>query len=396
MKFGVLYHRSNMNIGDDIQAYAAARYLPSIDYFIDREHINDFESAGNEPVAVIMNAWYMWHKWNWPPSRCIVPHLVGFHYADHKLSSQAGSPLKYEALEGIGGDYLRAYGPVGCRDLFTMEQLKKMGIDAYFTGCITLTLPQMPKRQEEKEYVCIVNVAKSVEKRLIEILQGTKYEVRIITHSRARNPSLSWEGRKRIVEDLLTTYRNAKYVITKRLHCALPCLSQGTPVLIIKEETDDIRFSPYRDWLHWITVKDFLNGNYTYDFNQPLPNKMDYIETRDALEKSIMNFVQAMAAETRSAKELDKFAHTDEEVYQWRYQLMSYTLSLWLLHEEENRNNKLDLQRNNKKLSKDLKIVTKQLQDLENSKSYRLGRVLTYLPRKIRDMLRRIVRRADA
>lgn len=263
MKFGVLYHRSNMNIGDDIQAYAASRYLPSIDYFIDREHINDFKSDGNEPVAVIMNAWYMWHKWNWPPSRCIVPHMVGFHYADHKLASQPGSPLKFEALEDIGGDWLKAYGPIGCRDLFTMEKLKGMGIDAYFSGCISLTLPKMPKRQVEKEYVCIVDVEEAVKKRLLEILQSTGYEVRIISQIRARDPPLSWEDRKRIVEDLLTSYRNAKYVITRRLHCALPCLSQGTPVLIIKAKKDDIRFDPYRDWLHWITVKDFFNGNYT-------------------------------------------------------------------------------------------------------------------------------------
>lgn len=383
MKFGVLYYRDTTNIGDDIQAYAAACYLPSIDYYIDREDINNFKSDGNEPVAVIMNAWYMYRMWNWPPPRCIVPHMVGFHYTDYELASYPGPPLKYEALEGIGGDYLRAYGPVGCRDLFTMERLKGMGIDAYFTGCITLTLPLMPKRQEEKEYVCIVNVSKSVEKRLLEILRDTKYEVRILTHSRASDPFLSWEERKRIVEDLLTTYRNAKYVITTKLHCALPCLSQGTPVLIIKENTDDIRFSPYRDWLHWITVKDFLNGNYTYDFNQPLPNKPDYIETRDTLKKSVMNFVQAMVNETKSTEELDRFTRTDEEIQQWRGQLMDYTLSLWLQREKETK-------ATIKKLDKQLASKTKQLEVLKNSRSYWLGQILLYLPRKMRKLFRRI------
>lgn len=350
MKFAILYNPANKNIGDDIQAYAAARYLPSIDYYIDREYISDFKSDGNEPVAVIMNAWYMWRKWNWPPSRCIVPHIVGFHYTDHKLGGTPGTPLKYEALEGVGGDYLRAHGPIGCRDYFTMEQLKGMGIDAYFSGCPTLTLPKMPKREAEKEYVCIVDVEESVKKRLLEILRDTEYEVRVMTHLRTRDPSLSWEERKRIVEDLLITYRNAKYVITKRLHCALPCLSQETPVLVIRDKTDDIRFSPYRDWLPCITVKDFLNGDYTYDFNHPLTNKPDYIATRDALEKSITNFVQAMITETRSLEELDRFTHTDEEIHQWRYQLMDYTLSLWLSQERENHYEWLKRQRENENL----------------------------------------------
>lgn len=377
MKFGVLYNQANLNIGDDIQAYATARYLPTIDYFIDREYINDFKSDGNEPVAVIMNAWYMWRKWNWPPSRCIVPHMVGFHYADHKLAFQPGSPLKYEALEGVGGDYLRAYGPVGCRDLFTMERLKGIGIDAYFSGCITLTLPLMPIKKVKKEYVCIVDVEKSVRERLLEIFRNTDYDVKIITHNRERDSSLSWDERKRSVENLLTTYRNAKYVITKRLHCALPCLSQGTPVLIIKAQKDDIRFRPYRDWLHWITVKDFLNGNYTYDFDHPLPNKPDYIETRDALERSIMDFVQAVSTETRTTEELDRFTHTDEEIHQWRYQLMDHTLSLWLAQERENYNYRVHTQR--------------KMNATEASKDYRLGQMLLYLPRKIWRLFRRIV-----
>lgn len=367
MKFGVLYHRDNMNIGDDIQAYAISCHLPSIDYYVDREHIHEFKTDENEPVAVIMSGWYMWRKWNWPPSRYIVPHMVGFHYTDHELAGAAASPLKFEALEGIGGEYLKGYEPIGCRDLFTLEKLKGMGIDAYFSGCITLTLPQMPERPKKKEYVCLVDLDKSVKERLLEILQETEYEVKIMTHIRKKDPLLSWEGRKRIVEDLLTTYRNAKYVITKRLHCALPCLAQGTPVLFIKDDKYNTRFDPYRDWLHWITVKDFLNGDYTYDFNNPLPNKPNYLATRDSLTKSVTDFVQAMMTETRSTEELNRLAHTDEEIQQWRYQLMNHALELWLSQEKKNHSLLVKLQQENKKLTTDLKSTNKRIQDLNKS-----------------------------
>lgn len=60
MKFGIVIHKSTMNLGDDIQTYAAAKLLPHVDYQIDREYVSDFESKDNEPVAVIMNAWWMW------------------------------------------------------------------------------------------------------------------------------------------------------------------------------------------------------------------------------------------------------------------------------------------------------------------------------------------------
>ena len=39
MKFGVVIHKPTMNLGDDIQTYAAAKLLPHVDYQIDREYI---------------------------------------------------------------------------------------------------------------------------------------------------------------------------------------------------------------------------------------------------------------------------------------------------------------------------------------------------------------------
>ena len=330
MKYGVLFNKGNVNLGVDIQAYATARFYPSLDYFVDREHIHQFQSENNEPVAVIMNAWYMWEKWHWPPARCIVPHMVGIHYADHELSLQPGSPLKYEALEGLGGDYLKSYSPIGCRDYYTMGQMKDLGIDCYFSGCITLTLPQMPIIKPQKEYICIVDVDAKVRDKLVELLKDSGYELKIMTHTGERDENRTWEQRKEKVEELLTTYRNAKCVITKKLHCSLPCLSQETPVVLIKQMDDDIRFSPYYEFLHYIKTDDFLAGNYDYDFTNPKPNKPDYKPVREALIKSCEDFVARMETETRSTEELDRFTATDEEVYHWRYDLMDRTLHRWL------------------------------------------------------------------
>ena len=53
MKFGIVLHQETANIGDDIQAYAASRFLPQIDVVLDREHIDVM--VCDEPVAAIMN-----------------------------------------------------------------------------------------------------------------------------------------------------------------------------------------------------------------------------------------------------------------------------------------------------------------------------------------------------
>lgn len=330
MKFGVLINKRNINIGDDIQAYAASCFLPSVDYTIDRETINSFQSENNEPVAVIMNAWYMWEKWNWPPSRCIVPHMVGIHYTNYAKAKMPGAPINFEALTGLGGDYMRAYGPIGCRDMYTLSNFQKLGIDSYFSGCITMTIPKLPEKKSGKEYICIVDVGPDVEHKLKQILKHSGYKLRFMTHNIVRDLNRPWGERKKMVEGLLSVYRNAKCVITGRLHCSLPCLSQETPVVLIMPGKPDIRLTPYYDLLHYIPTKDFFAGNYDYDFTNPKPNKPDYRDVQSALIRSCTDFVDRMVKEKRDITELDRLGATDTEILRWQCELMEQTMHAWM------------------------------------------------------------------
>ena len=58
MKYGLILNFATDNIGDDIQSYAAAQFLPSIDCVIDRESLDRFDNS-DEPVKAIMNGWYL-------------------------------------------------------------------------------------------------------------------------------------------------------------------------------------------------------------------------------------------------------------------------------------------------------------------------------------------------
>lgn len=329
MKYGLILNKNNLNIGDDIQAFATARFLPQVDYFIDREYMDDFRPEEDEPVAVIMNAWYMWHKWNWPPAKNIIPLFVGFHYADHQLAKQPGSPIKYEFLNGIGGDYLKAYGPIGCRDYYTRDQLQALEIESYFSGCITMTIPKMPETSEKGSYICLVDLEEKVANKMKKLLAEKNMDVRVITHNRERNSEMSWEDREKQVTDLLTLYQNARCVVTKRLHCALPCLALETPVFMIKEMEDDIRFDPYYDFLHRTTVTKFMKDEYSYDFMNPPANKDDYKKYREELITHITEFVDRMKQETRGVDDLVKTTYTPEEVLVWRHDVMKESMNLW-------------------------------------------------------------------
>jgi hypothetical protein len=353
LKYGILLNKNNLNIGDDIQAYATAQFYPKVDYFIDRENMLNFRTDDGEPVAVIMNAWYMWKKWNWPPSKYIYPLFVGFHYADHQLAKQPGSPFKYEFLTGEGGAYLNAWGPVGTRDHFTEKNLKENGVDAYFSGCITLTLPKQ-KIEDRGRYICVVDVDEKVTAQIQKQLKGSGIEVRVMTHNQKRNAERTWEQRESDTVERLTEYQNAICVVTKRLHCALPCLAMEVPVLLVKDMTDDIRFDPYYSFLHWVRPGDFLKGKCDYDLANPPENKPDYKPVRENLIKRCQEFVVSVADDDRTADEAKKYKASEETVLNWRIETSEKALDKWKQVIEKEADDYLALKAENKKLTKEV------------------------------------------
>ena len=59
MKYGLIMYKDTENIGDDVQTYVAERFLPRVDYVIDRANVTSFVPDEKEYVATIMNAWWM-------------------------------------------------------------------------------------------------------------------------------------------------------------------------------------------------------------------------------------------------------------------------------------------------------------------------------------------------
>lgn len=335
MKYGLLVNRGTQNFGDDIQSYAEAQFLPRVDVMVDRENLDIFKYGdGSEPVALIMGAWFMWKKYNWPPSKQIVPLNVGYHHFDREKnvfnSSSYAVPIFSEHYNGIGGDWFKSHGPVGCRDYHTCKILDKAGIPNYFSGCVTLTLPQQKELKDKGTYVCLVDLNKDVEKKVIELIGG-KYEIRKFTHKVPRIAEATWEERAKLVEEKLAIYQNAKFVVTRRLHVALPCLAMGVPVMVIQsvKMNDPHRFDPYNKWLHYCRNAEFVKKGYPdFDFQTGTPNKPDYLEFRNSMIKSMTEFAQY--CEANKDKPLDFFVktkYTEEELLRWRVGLMRNALN---------------------------------------------------------------------
>ncbi len=125
--------------------------------------------------------------------------------------------------------YYKKYEPIGCRDERTLNTLRKYQIQCYLHGCITITLPKRECMPEHPK-VYIVDVNPEL---LEQIPQNLRENAHFCTHLRT---GLS-EDPKEVARRQYQEYKDhAGLVITSLLHCAIPCMAAGIPVIMIKEK----------------------------------------------------------------------------------------------------------------------------------------------------------------
>lgn len=309
MKYGLVVNIKTENIGDDIQSYAAKQFLPTIDYVIDREALDTFDSHG-EVVKAIMNGWYMYSKFNWPPVSAIAPLWVAMHISENDYFG-----IGERFLEGIGGAYLRHYAPIGARDVSTLEMLERNHIPAYLSGCLTLTIPQFDNVDKTDE-ILLVDVDSGCEKAIRELYP--KENIQCATHHTdaeeysQRTIADRFDG----VERLLRRYQGAKCVITSRLHCALPCLALQTPVFLIYKDEYAPRIQSFLSLLHYSNIGNLGEKLQEFCVENPIENKKDYLSIRDSLTKLCRDFIADETIKTPYKVSL-------EELHLWQKGLLS-------------------------------------------------------------------------
>lgn len=118
---------------------------------------------------------------------------------------------------------LREFEPVGCRDQHTFNLIRSAGIKGYLNGCMTLTLPKIEFYRERKK-VFIVDVCDELLPFIpSDLKKDAEYRTHLVYHK--------FVSEKEALSIYDQYKREAKLVITSRLHCAVPCLAYGIPVI---------------------------------------------------------------------------------------------------------------------------------------------------------------------
>jgi len=303
MKNGLLIYQSYnniFNIGDYIQSLAAQQFLYPTDIYINREEIDKYSG---EEVKLIMNGWFTHNPEAWHPSNSIFPLFVSFHLN----SSVYDRFIKQNSL-----DYFKKYEPIGCRDYDSADLLRKKGINAFFSGCLTLTLGQTYKSKikDEKKYYFVdpffeikKNKFYHITPFLYFIFNQKKIKTlckKIYTESSLKNiilTSLFYKSYKEKFTDeilfeaeyinhqisdknfdseiekfeyakgLLYKYSKASLVVTSRIHCALPCLGLETPVIYVEDKNQpEISYCRLNGLRELFNIMDYDKGKLLVNF----------------------------------------------------------------------------------------------------------------------------------
>lgn len=208
------------NLGDHIQIIAGQRLLlrfglePAL--YVDRDQELDASPALDGKTFLLMNGWFKSGNQGWPPHPAFDPIFLGFHIR----LFQSPALVAQESL-----DYYQAHGPIGCRDEYTAELLRGLSIDVFISHCLTLTLPRRTA-QESQQSVFVV----SRDDRLAEMIPPSIGPFTSLLHYSSDHDFINNMEQATI---LLSRYRDeAKLIVTSLLHCALPAIAMGIPVVM--------------------------------------------------------------------------------------------------------------------------------------------------------------------
>ena len=284
------YQPSSMNIGDYIQSLAARQFFPNIDTYIDRDMISDYQGV---PVNMIMNAWYRLWERNKRFSDKVRPLFVAFHLNNPE-------DITVETL-----NYLKTVEPIGCRDLQTRDFLKKSNIKAYFSGCMTLTLGNTYRKNDsdrekivylvdcDKKY-CRNAKVRSYIKNILKMYPDCKIVKRCHMYPKGKDALYGLSEAEALVKE----YAKATLVITSRIHCALPCLSLNTPVVLLSPKFDEKRFLGLFSFFNFVGVDDKNNFHIDIekDENGFIKNKQNHVKYKDFLTTICREFAPEVSS----------------------------------------------------------------------------------------------------
>lgn len=253
MKFGVLtfsyagfkhFERAvqdegyyTINVGDYMQTLAMREAWSRLGVAADRVVAVDRDTVKTceDSVVLLVNACFYEHCFPFPEN--IIPVFYGFQ-------ARAGVIEK-------NIDYLKRYAPIGCRDFQTAELMRRYGVEAFVSGCVTLTFSIRDVAVKEGEGSLFLIYGEGVGAFPGQILpfipERFLDRIKLLSHRKpVHEHPLSTEQialTEAYAKEVFRLYKEqAELVVTPLHHVVAPCWAANVPAVVARA-TRDSRFS---------------------------------------------------------------------------------------------------------------------------------------------------------
>jgi len=279
MKFGNLYWQNTViadsrtlavNIGDNLQFmaidYLYSRFITDTAKIV-KLQIGELKHYQGESVILPLN-WSLFDPAFMEKDRiCISENIIPV-FLGMTIESHAYKEVYFNSYNLA---YLRKHEPIGCRDQYTADMLRKYHVQAYLNGCMTCVFPKRKNRNQNK--IFFIDVPIELEKYIPYEILG-KYEV--MTQQYYFDRTVEKESVLDFVKAQYHKYADeAKLVVTSRLHVASPCMAMGIPVIFTKNQID-ARFG-------WLDRFISLYDKEHYGQINWIPRSIEYEETKELI-----------------------------------------------------------------------------------------------------------------
>lgn len=220
------------NLGDVFQTLAVDEVYRRMG--IDEKSVRtisryDLETYDGPELTLVMNAWFG-HGYPGVRIKHLSSKIRPVYFGFHCISKR-----------NIPTSLFDGRTHVGCRDEGTYRLMLESGIPAFLSGCSTLLFDKRPEDSTADKVYCI-DVPESISAAAAQVFGSDSI---VIRHQSIPVPgglsiSEEWQWCDSQSRSRIQEYRDhAALVVTTRLHCTLPCVAMGIPVILIREHYDE-------------------------------------------------------------------------------------------------------------------------------------------------------------
>lgn len=248
-KVGIIWVQDSINAGDDVQTLAMHKLVKRLDpvaevVWLDREQLH-LENTDNL-THLIVSGWFMKKPQHWPLHPSLPkPLFISFHISREQGVDQFLQSPQYQS-------FWKKHQPVGCRDRGTRQGFEKLGIDAWFSGCATLTYAPRARSNSEP-YGLIADPfyflrSPAYDAHQLRRVFGKQPSISLkhVTNADPTRPRKTQAVRLQETQELISLIANAEFVFTSRIHIALPATAMGVPVYFVTAGYDRTKHSTDR------------------------------------------------------------------------------------------------------------------------------------------------------